>query len=428
MANPEHVELLKQGVEVWNKWRKENPDVQPDLSNAHFYKDFHAYHLQGVNLSGVDLTKTVVTGDFKGANFSSAILRGAEFSVAYLDDADLSNTDLRDSFFEGTTFEGVNLSGADLRNTTIIESSISGDTVNYVNLSEVNLSSANLSKMDLQAFDFSRADLSRANLQEADLRWANLSEANLHTAKLNGAIISWANLSEADLSGADLTGCKIYAISAWNVRLDNTTRQKNLIITRDDETTVTVDDLEVAQFIYLLLNNKKIRHVINTITSKVVLILGRFLPERKIVLDNLRDELRNHDLIPVVFDFDSSAKRDLTETISTLAHMARFVIADLTDAKSIPQELQAIVPHLPSVPVQPILQAGTKEYAMFEHYERYPWVLPIYRYRDIPTLLASIKDHIIKPIEQRAREKEKTRKLEEEVRLLKEKVRELEGK
>jgi hypothetical protein len=23
MANPEHVEILKQGVEVWNQWRKE---------------------------------------------------------------------------------------------------------------------------------------------------------------------------------------------------------------------------------------------------------------------------------------------------------------------------------------------------------------------------------------------------------------------
>ena len=45
-----------------------------------------------------------------------------------------------------------------------------------------------------------------------------------------------------------------------------------------------MDDLEIAQFIYLLLNNQKIRHVIDTITSKIVLILGRFTPERKAVL------------------------------------------------------------------------------------------------------------------------------------------------
>lgn len=31
MANPEHVEILKQGVDVWNRWREENPEVVPDL-------------------------------------------------------------------------------------------------------------------------------------------------------------------------------------------------------------------------------------------------------------------------------------------------------------------------------------------------------------------------------------------------------------
>ena len=37
MANPEHVEILKQGVDVWNRWREENPEIlKPDLSNANF--------------------------------------------------------------------------------------------------------------------------------------------------------------------------------------------------------------------------------------------------------------------------------------------------------------------------------------------------------------------------------------------------------
>jgi len=34
MANPEHLEILKQGVEVWNEWRKEDNEVQPDLSKS----------------------------------------------------------------------------------------------------------------------------------------------------------------------------------------------------------------------------------------------------------------------------------------------------------------------------------------------------------------------------------------------------------
>jgi hypothetical protein len=109
----------------------------------------------------------------------------------------------------------------------------------------------------------------------------------------------------------------------WDVNLLGA-QQENLIITREEEATITVDNLEIAQFIYLLLNNKKIRDVIDTITSKVVLILGRFTPERKAVLDDVREELRKRDYLPVLFDFDKSTSRNMTETVSTLAHMARF--------------------------------------------------------------------------------------------------------
>ena len=51
----------------------------------------------------------------------------------------------------------------------------------------------------------------------------------------------------------------------------------------------------MAQFIYLLLHNEKIREVIDTITSKAVLILGRRTPARKAVLDAIRDELRRRN-------------------------------------------------------------------------------------------------------------------------------------
>src|SRR4051812_46880273 len=97
-------------------------------------------------------------------------------------------------------------------------------------------------------------------------------------------------------------------------------------------------ELEMAQFLNLLIKNPNIRRMIDTITSKVVLILGRFSPDREPVLDAIRDELRKRDYLPVLFDFKKPSNRDITETVSTLAHMAKFVIADITDAKSIPQE------------------------------------------------------------------------------------------
>jgi len=63
-----------------------------------------------------------------------------------------------------------------------------------------------------------------------------------------------------------------------------------------------------------MLNNQKIRDVIDAITSKVVLILGRFTDERKKVLDALRDELRKRNYLPILFDFDKLTSRNTDET------------------------------------------------------------------------------------------------------------------
>ncbi len=143
---------------------------------------------------------------------------------------------------------------------------------------------------------------------------------------------------------------------------------------------ITTDNLAIAQLLFLLLHNERVRDVIETVGKKAVLLLGRFTSERKAVLDALRDALRRDDWIPILFDFDGPRNRDRTETISTLAHLARAIIVDLTDARSVPQELMAIVPSLPSVPVQPILADSDSEYSTFEHLARYAWVAPVFRY------------------------------------------------
>jgi hypothetical protein len=198
------------------------------------------------------------------------------------------------------------------------------------------------------------------------------------------------------------TDCRIYGVSAWGLKLGGT-KQQNLIITPRDEPAITVDNIEVAQFIYLMLNNQQIRDVIDTITSKAVLILGRFTDERKAVLDALREELRNRNLLPILFDFGVPGSRDVTETIRTLASLARFVIADVTDATEVRVELHNIVPDFTALPIQLILLRGHPEFVNLSHLRKFPWVLPIFEYHNEKHLLASLDKSIVSPAEEMVR-------------------------
>ena len=149
------------------------------------------------------------------------------------------------------------------------------------------------------------------------------------------------------------------------MRLSEGTKQQNLIITAPHEPEVRVDNIEVAQFVHLLLHNDKIRRVIDTIGKKGVLLLGRFTEGRIAVLDRLRDELRKRGYLPIVFNFDKPETKDFTETVRLLAGLSKFVIADITNPKSAPLELQATVPEI-MVPFRPIIEEGEKPFAMLQ--------------------------------------------------------------
>ena len=315
MANEEHLKILKQGVEVWNKWREKNSEVMPDLDEAD--------------------------------------LRGEELSQA-----DLS----------GTWF-------------------------NDVKLSQANLSQANLGGAQLGGADLSGAKLIRADMGDNYLERANLKDADLEGANLQRAI-----LIDTNLEGANLKGCQIYGISAWNLKLKGT-KQENLVISQKSEPIITVDNLEVAQFIYLLLKNEKIRDIIDTIGEKGVLILGRFTEDRKAVLDAIRDRLRELGFVPMMFDFEKPTQRDFTETIKTLAGLSRFIIADITNPKSSPLELQATMPDY-MIPFVPIIQEDEQPFAMFQDLQQKygDWVLDVLRYDSANNLLKVLDNAVVRKL------------------------------
>jgi hypothetical protein len=264
---------------------------------------------------------------------------------------------------------------------------------------QADLSGRDLRRARLYLTDLILTNLTGANLTGADLSEANLGGADLSEANLGGANLQRAILIDTDLTDADLTGCRVFGISAWGLILGERTKQQNLVITPPFEPEITVDNIEVAQFIYLLLNNQKLRDVIETVTSKAVLILGRFTEERKAVLDAVREELRKRDYLPILFDFEKPRSRNTDETITLLARMARFVVADISDAKSVLQELRAIVPDLPSVPVQPIILAMQEEPGMFDFYRNFRSFLNVHRYASQEQLIADLGEKVIRPAE-----------------------------
>lgn len=342
---------------IWNDWRQE----------AHV----------PINLRGADLSH---------ANLRDLSLHQADLTRANLNFANLTNVNLFCSHLDeihcvGARFDNAKIDCASMVRARAWEADFSNAIIHQSDLASSSCANAN----------FTGAHIEHASFMNSDLRGARFRLAALSSTKLIDANLSWATLVATDVTGSDFTGASIYGISAWDVIMDaklKQTKMEDLVITPDGEPEITVDNLEVAQFIYLLLNNEKIRASIDTIGKRAVLILGRFTPQRKAILDAIKGELRNRKYVPILFDFQKPNSRDTTETISTLAHLSRFVIADITDAKSIPQELQAIVPNLPSVTVQPILGSAEDEYGMFEHFRRYPWVLPLYRYGNRSELIA----------------------------------------
>jgi len=167
-----------------------------------------------------------------------------------------------------------------------------------------------------------------------------------------------------------------------------------------------VDTLDVAQLLYLLLNNRQLDGVITGITSNIVLILGRFTPESKPVLEAIRDELRSRHYTPLLFNFEKPLSRDFSQSLRTLARMARFIIADLSLHKSIAQALRAILPGT-LVPVQPLLNGSRRLFSMFPDFKQYPCVLPGYRYGSLAELQSTLAEKVIKPAEEKAQELEK---------------------
>ncbi|NEO72927.1 pentapeptide repeat-containing protein [Moorena sp. SIO3H5] len=226
MADKEHLAVLKRGIDAWNQWRRENPNLEPDLSEANLRgADLSRADLRRVNLIKADLNVT----NLRGANLSEANLLEANLCLsnlikANLNQANLCKAKLRSANLYKANLIEANLSGANLIETNLYKSDLCKAKLRSANLYKANLSRVNLSKTDLcgcylgranlsganpSLAEFRNADLSQADLRGADLSWADLSKADLSLANLSKADLSGANFHKADLTKTDLSGADL---------------------------------------------------------------------------------------------------------------------------------------------------------------------------------------------------------------------------
>jgi uncharacterized protein YjbI with pentapeptide repeats len=448
-----YLEALEQGT-FWaglSKWRADNPSGIPDLTHADLRNaDLSGGDLSRTKLSDANLTDAILVEtnlsdvDLRDAILVGANLTGADLANVFGNNADLSGANLQnanfsESLFDSARFVRANLAGAKFTRADFIRSDLTEANATHADffkasfrsvrltradltgadladaefdgafLDDARLTDAKLYNTSLESADLTRAQLTGADLAYADLTQANLTEANCEGINLQGVLLFGSNFTRAhlrgaalqnavaiqtDFTGADLTGCRVYGLSAWDVILEQASQTK-LVITRE-EPHVHVDDLEVAQFIYLLLHRQKLRNVLTTLGERTVLILGRFT-ERKELLEGIADKLRTLGYLPIVFDFDRPTDRDLTETVKVLAGLSLFVVADITNPRSVPLELQATVPDY-MVPFVTLVQRGQPVFGMFDDLPRkYDWALPLLEYNSADSLLEAFEKKVVAP-------------------------------
>lgn len=209
MANIEHKNTLKKGSSIWNLWRNNNPQISPDLSDINFITEFPNTN-ENYNLP------KFINYNFKNSNFRKVSLRNITFINCNFDDSYLHFSDLVDAYFESCSFNNVGM----------------------------------------RVCKIGAATFSNCIFNNSDLSYSSAVEANFTGSTFNNSKLEQMSLINCNFSESILTKCRIYGISSWDLITTNS-KHSDLVITKEDQPTITVDKLELAQFIYMIINRRQ---------------------------------------------------------------------------------------------------------------------------------------------------------------------------
>jgi hypothetical protein len=318
MADPSHLERLLDGVDGWNEWRRQNPEVKPDLSEARLINaDLERAVLDNADLRRADLSKAQLShASLHSANLESATLILADLLGAVLNQANLSGTSFFGAFLFGTRLKSARLTGANLLGAMLMG-----------------------------------ADLSGADLTGAHLMSANFHEANLSDALLQGADLTAASLVGTRIQGAHIDSCWVHGIAAWKLEGEPAT-QSRLMITPRNEPPIWVGELETAQCMSLLLYGRHAAFLVSKPSeSRIVLVLGRFRGQRQGIGETFPDLLRELGFMAAVGDLDrpavSAGAGEPAKGVAPILRSSRALIMDTTGLKNHARLLEQLAKSVP---------------------------------------------------------------------------------
>ena len=219
MANQEQLEILKQGVEVWNKWREENTDIKIDLEGADLSNmelqgaNLHSAHLYRANLTTANLRDAVLTHAELGASAIIATnLSRANLEQAILIRAAMTGANLQKANLRSTTFTFVNLDGAALNGSDFSGAVMHNNTFRDLDLSEV-IGLADVVHKGPSSISSDVFSLSRGKIPEVFLRGCGLSDADIEYGKICNPELSNEEISKSLYKIYDLRASQAIQIS-----------------------------------------------------------------------------------------------------------------------------------------------------------------------------------------------------------------------
>jgi hypothetical protein len=175
MANPEHLEMMKQGWTTWNKWREQHPTVIPDLS--------------GIPLGGIKLrTFNLKDTDFRKSIFDKVDLQGGRLSNADFSGAKLKDVNLQISHLDGAKFVGAELISIDLKYADLRAANLSQSVVGFINFQSTKLDGAVFTDALAAYNTYKGTDLSKV-LGLESVRHQNPSSIDIETLHISRGII-----------------------------------------------------------------------------------------------------------------------------------------------------------------------------------------------------------------------------------------------